>query len=74
MNMLYKEPNHDKICIVPYGNKKDADQTSHLFSLINIWSVCCVDVVSLVMRKPVLGFQSGPTQTELYNHRRWLNP
>ena len=25
-----------------------------------------------VGRKPVLGFRPGPTQTELYSHRRWL--
>ena len=28
--------------------------------------------ISRVVRKPRFGFQPGPTQTRLYNYRRWL--
>ena len=37
------EPGHEKMCLMPYANNKDADQPAHLRSLISAFVVRCLD-------------------------------
>ena len=43
------EPGHEKMCLMPYANNKDADQSAHPRSLISAFVVRCQDrMISLV--------------------------
>ena len=37
------EPGHEKMCLMPYANNKDADQPAHPRSLISAFVVRCQD-------------------------------
>ena len=42
------------MCLMPYANKKGADQPAHPRSLISIFVVCCLDsIISLVSRSDI---------------------
>ena len=40
---VLNEPGHEKMCLMPYANNKDADQPAHPRSLISAFIVCCQD-------------------------------
>ena len=37
------EPDHEKMCLMPYVNNNGADQPAHPGSLISAFVVCCLD-------------------------------
>ena len=39
------EPRHEKTCFMAYANNKDADRSAHLWSLISIFVVCCLNSI-----------------------------
>ena len=42
MGLFQFKRRHMKICFMPYDNKKVADQTMHVHSLISTFIVCCL--------------------------------
>ena len=40
---MANEPGHEKTCLMPYANKKGADQSAHARSLISAFVVRCLD-------------------------------
>ena len=49
---LAKSPvsHHEKTCFMPYENNRDADQPAqHLLSQVDIFVVCCLDSMILIL-------------------------
>ena len=45
------EPRHEKTCLKPYANNKDADQPAHSRSLISTFVVHCLDNIIPILSK-----------------------
>ena len=43
--IIIYEPGHEKTCVMPYANNKDADQPAHPCSLISVFIVRCLDSI-----------------------------
>ena len=47
-DVILFEPGHEKMCLMPYANKKGADQPAHPRSLISAFVFRCLDsIISL---------------------------
>ena len=42
-------PGHAKMCLMPYGNNKGADQPAHRCSLISTFVVRCLDFMLCIL-------------------------
>ena len=67
------EPGHEKMCLMPYANKKGADQPAHPRSLISTFVVRCQDkMISLVFIFEISRFYQVSVAEQISLCRVWL--
>ena len=64
--VVLNEPDHEKMCLMPYANNKGADQPAHPRSLISAFVVRCLDSIIPILAISKVSFCSWAGWFESY--------